>query len=256
MAYNLNYLFSFFKKETSVKSAFSKEFEEEIKQYIGWGSPDFIALIEPRNPRFFVGEKNIRLDFGKEKVSTLNIFGHLVPEQVESVYQVDLLTMDFVRNHIKNPRSIILRLNCNIKFPNTGLRRIVRDIRVLSFDQDGVPNLGIMGITDVTEIDTIVPPTFRIILNNENSISQYIIDKYENKVNCILNSSLQTRLTKRETQILQRVSIGNTSSEIADALGITKGTVDKHRQNMIKKFDVPNSASLMQKLKFKQSNET
>ncbi len=52
-------------------------------------------------------------------------------------------------------------------------------------------------------------------------------------------------ITKRESQILNLISFGKTSTKISKYLSISKDTVNTHRQNLIKKFNVKNTASLI-----------
>jgi DNA-binding NarL/FixJ family response regulator len=52
-------------------------------------------------------------------------------------------------------------------------------------------------------------------------------------------------LTKREKEILELVAEGLTNQEIADQLFIALSTVDTHRKNLLAKFDVKNTASLI-----------
>lgn len=52
-------------------------------------------------------------------------------------------------------------------------------------------------------------------------------------------------LTRREKEILQLLSEGLTSNEIAGRLFLSNYTVDTHRKNMLQKFNVHNTQSLM-----------
>ncbi|MBL7741586.1 MAG: response regulator transcription factor [Chitinophagaceae bacterium] len=52
-------------------------------------------------------------------------------------------------------------------------------------------------------------------------------------------------LTRREKEILQLLSEGLTSQEIASRLFLSSYTVDTHRKNMLQKFNVHNTPSLM-----------
>ena len=52
-------------------------------------------------------------------------------------------------------------------------------------------------------------------------------------------------LTRREKEILQLLSEGLTSHEIASRLFLSNYTVDTHRKNMLQKFNVHNTQSLM-----------
>ncbi|MFD2555000.1 response regulator transcription factor [Sphingobacterium tabacisoli] len=52
-------------------------------------------------------------------------------------------------------------------------------------------------------------------------------------------------LSEREVEVLQLISDGYTNVEIADKLFLSKRTVEGHRQNLIEKTGVKNSASLI-----------
>ncbi len=52
-------------------------------------------------------------------------------------------------------------------------------------------------------------------------------------------------LTRREKEILQLLSEGLTSNDIASRLFLSNYTVDTHRKNMLQKFNVHNTQSLM-----------
>lgn len=53
-------------------------------------------------------------------------------------------------------------------------------------------------------------------------------------------------LTNREKEVLHLISTGNVSKQIADRLHISVHTVNTHRQNIIEKMDVTNTAEAIQ----------
>jgi DNA-binding CsgD family transcriptional regulator len=53
------------------------------------------------------------------------------------------------------------------------------------------------------------------------------------------------KITKREREIVALLSQGKSSKQISDILNISKNTVDNHRQNLLKKFEVTSSAELV-----------
>jgi DNA-binding NarL/FixJ family response regulator len=59
------------------------------------------------------------------------------------------------------------------------------------------------------------------------------------------NESKSTNLSKREKEILFKICEGLSNQEIADALFISKRTVDKHRANLLGKTNSKNTASLI-----------
>ena len=58
-------------------------------------------------------------------------------------------------------------------------------------------------------------------------------------------TAIQTRVTKRELQILDLLSRGMSSNEIAAELFISHNTVDFHRRQLLKKTDSKNIADLI-----------
>jgi|SRR6478735_8545726 len=57
----------------------------------------------------------------------------------------------------------------------------------------------------------------------------------------------QIEITPREKEVLELVSKGNSTKQIADQLGISIRTVESHRINMLKKMKVSNSAELVKR---------
>jgi DNA-binding NarL/FixJ family response regulator len=58
-------------------------------------------------------------------------------------------------------------------------------------------------------------------------------------------AQLSSSLTTRETEVLKHITDGLTNCEIAELLFISKRTVEGHRQNLIEKTKVKNTASLV-----------
>jgi two-component system response regulator NreC len=57
----------------------------------------------------------------------------------------------------------------------------------------------------------------------------------------------QIEITPREKEVLELVSKGHSTKQIADQLGISIRTVESHRINMLKKMKVSNSAELVKR---------
>jgi DNA-binding NarL/FixJ family response regulator len=60
-----------------------------------------------------------------------------------------------------------------------------------------------------------------------------------------INIATHPNVTKRESEIIALLSQGKSSKQISDILNISKNTVDNHRQNLLKKFEVTSSAELV-----------
>ena len=59
------------------------------------------------------------------------------------------------------------------------------------------------------------------------------------------NESKSANLSKREKEVLMKICEGLSNQEIAEALFISKRTVDKHRANLLGKTNSKNTASLI-----------
>lgn len=95
--------------------------------------------------------------------------------------------------------------------------------------------------SDITEVhDAIVA-----VHKGGNFFSQellyHVIKRIKNREQEVKSSSL----SKREKEILLKICEGLSNHEIADALFISKRTVDKHRANLLAKTGSKNTASLI-----------
>jgi DNA-binding CsgD family transcriptional regulator len=63
-----------------------------------------------------------------------------------------------------------------------------------------------------------------------------------------MNVIKNPQLTPQEQRVMDLVAAGKGSKEIARALEISPRTVDDHRQAVLKKLGVPNSAALIHKV--------
>ncbi|ABG58538.1 response regulator transcription factor [Cytophaga hutchinsonii] len=61
----------------------------------------------------------------------------------------------------------------------------------------------------------------------------------------ISSSSIQSSLSKREYQILNRIREGKTNKEIAEEYNLSVRTVETHRMNILRKFNVSNFDELI-----------
>lgn len=124
------------------------------------------------------------------------------------------------------------------------------------------PNIVVIGISNQEERSII----FRFLENGgngyilKNADAKEIVECVERAINgeLALSKKVQEimltqlsnpvelpRLTKREQQVLQAVSNGLTSAEIADKLFISVITVETHRRNLLQKFKAKNMFELV-----------
>jgi DNA-binding NarL/FixJ family response regulator len=76
-----------------------------------------------------------------------------------------------------------------------------------------------------------------------NEVALKLIDSARNSEKPL--QVTKSRLTKRELEILKMIALEMTNDEIAKGLFISKRTVDTHRQNLLNKLHVKNTAGLI-----------
>lgn len=88
-----------------------------------------------------------------------------------------------------------------------------------------------------------IEEAIRTVLNGKMYFSMDI----SNTVNDSNITDEVPTLTRREKEILQLISEGFTNNDIAVKLFVSAYTVDTHRKNLLAKFEVSNTASLIKK---------
>jgi DNA-binding NarL/FixJ family response regulator len=83
------------------------------------------------------------------------------------------------------------------------------------------------------------------VAKNEIYLSHALSKKLYNFTNSLSENEVSL-ITRRETEILKLFLQGLSSIEIADKLFISVSTVETHKKNLYKKFNVTSSAGLMQ----------
>lgn len=141
-------------------------------------------------------------------------------------------TRTIVRNH-SNARVLILTMHLNEEYLN----------QVLSAGASGY----ILKNTEIGEMLNAIRTVAQGRQIFSAPISTLMTEKYVRSAqyNQENKESDSPNLTKRETEILQKIADGKTSQEIAELLFISPRTVDTHRANLIQKLGVKNSAGLV-----------
>lgn len=119
-----------------------------------------------------------------------------------------------------------------------GYVRILHQATTIQSDENGAV-LRVLGVhTDITKLKT----------ENGSMLSFIGLDGrpgYENvSMGISANSNQEFCLSKREREVLKHLLRGQTSTQIANAMYISKATVDRHRKNMLKKTNSKSTAEL------------
>ncbi len=133
-----------------------------------------------------------------------------------------------------------IRYDFRVRKANGSYIRVLHQSTVIKHDESG-GLLMTMGVdTDITHLKKEGKPVLSYIgLEGEPSFIDVDVKK-------VLESS-QELLTPREQEILTMIIEGRTIKEIAALLDIAEPTVNKHRENMLKKAGVKNAPELVGK---------
>ncbi len=85
----------------------------------------------------------------------------------------------------------------------------------------------------------------QIVYNGENYLPSSIKDKLLEDSFGVKSNSFIPKLTRREKEVLEKIAEELTNQEIADTLFISIKTVESHRNNLLQKFEVRNTAGLI-----------
>lgn len=136
----------------------------------------------------------------------------------------------------KNPNAKILMLSALIEFVNIE-RLINTGVKGILLKNTNSEEL-ILAVTTIMKGEPYFSKDVALDMIKYRSIRSQKQDSGKNE-------GSTKELSEREIEILQFISAENSSKEIADKLGLSKRTVDKHRANIIKKLNVKNTAGLV-----------
>ncbi len=202
--------------------------------------PDFY-MIYKFSKSTILYQQNINLDLGACEVTFDKIMQYVLLADQRHIHVIDNVMTQIIHERKLQPFDYIYKICGNVECPNPKLKRLMRTSFLLHSEKTGVPGLGFVCFHNVTGmVSSIKPNNFDITFDPDHSHLSYE-----------LNSKLKTshpsknEITSREKDILHCIDQGMSSKAIASHLFISKATVDTHRQNMLRKRDAPNTASLL-----------
>ncbi len=188
-------------------------------------------------------QQNINLDLGGCHVTLDKIMDYLMPGDYDHIRSIDKIMCQMSAERKLQPLDFVYRICGNVECPNPALKRIMRTSFLIHSSTTGIPELGFFCFHDVTSmVSSIRPNNYDITFDPDHA-------HLANELNLRLKAlkPRQTDITHRERDILYHIDKGMSSKEIASSLFISKATVDTHRQNMLRKLDMPNTAALLKR---------
>ena len=188
-------------------------------------------------------QQNINLELGKDLVTIDKIMSFMAPGDLAHMHSMDNIMSQLSADHKLQPLDYVFRICGNIESPNTEMKRIMRTSFLIHSSTTGAPELGFFCFHDVTlMVSSIRPNNYDITFDPGQP---HLIPDLARRLKAKI--SRQTDITPRERDILSHIDKGMNSKEIASCLFIAKATVDTHRQNMLHKWELPNTAALLKR---------
>lgn len=236
-----------FVEKTSLDSEQITDIVYWLNIYIETIHPDYMMIVDLSQKNRSIYEKCYNLfDSCASNCSVETIAKYIEEGQLENMRLVDAELRSFALFNVIPLRSCSFNLRFNLNYPNKNPITYLRKITVLSNDSKNQPEFALVVLQDVTLLTNAVQGIYFEIKGMQESLSQSCTFKnLENLINAKLNSCIT--LTKRENQVLLLLINGYTSLDISKDLFIAKTTVDKHRQNLMRKYKVSNVTQLIRK---------
>lgn len=147
--------------------------------------------------------------------------------------------MQFTMNELDEGKRKRMSYTWNYRIKNNdgNYVNIIQNTTPLQFDENKKPIIGLAHYTVLNEgihMDICASAKY---LNSKNEYETLYFTNLSNK-------NLLNAISKRERDIIRLLLIKKTSIEIAENLHLSKHTVDTHRRNILKKFNVSSTGEL------------
>jgi DNA-binding CsgD family transcriptional regulator len=249
--YNLDKIFESYTDSNIAESVDFKKYKFFLNQYIEFSKPDFVALLSVSTKDTILYEKNFNLEFdNSQKESLVEIIASVDQDQIDKILLADKYCMKFVDSNKLAEASIMFQLRYTVTLQKGNTRTFLRKISFVRNKHSKTPEpillISIFDVTGLVGIKKDPHINIKYISNYINKKEDKLVARladFKEKVNGMLRDDI--KLTRREKEILGLISKGRTSDQIAEKLFISVSTVNTHRQNLIKKFNVKNTSALI-----------
>ncbi|WP_020529386.1 LuxR C-terminal-related transcriptional regulator [Flexithrix dorotheae] len=177
------------------------------------------------------------IEFTVEKILSL-----YHPEDLEMMHKKEKLAIDFLFNYL--PPGDIIKYKCvylnRIRKTDNTYTTILHQAKAISLDENGRIQK-VLGVhTDITYLSPTIDHKISFIAETKPSF--YSLDPNVPKFEKITNSNF---FTTRELEIIQLLSEGKSTKEIADFLSVSIHTISTHKKNILKKSKAANTTQLI-----------
>ncbi|MCR8666681.1 MULTISPECIES: LuxR C-terminal-related transcriptional regulator [Aestuariibaculum] len=216
----------------------------ELDEYLPYSST-FFCITNTRDLTFEYVSKNMTACLGLDK----NLFdsqgmryfwARMHPDDVEQWLQALNELMKFTLSEIALEDRSKMSYTWNYRLMNgDGIyMNIVQNTTPIEFDLANKPIIGLAHYTVLApEIKMSICATAKK-LNDKNEYETVYFNNFSQKL-------LTDAVSNRERDIIRLLVLNYSSKEIAEKLNISSNTVDTHRRNILKKFNISSTGELI-----------
>lgn len=243
-----------------------KEYSNEIRDYepfeISEQFKKIAALFTPGVSYFYVlNVHNLELDFispqvrdfvgpDADKVTIETLLNLATPGEVEKIVKKEKVIKDFYTRFLPKEKITTYKLVYTYKMKDFSRKEriMLHQATPISTTEKGCLQHVLSIHTDVSHLVLKSTSSVSFIdLNGKNSF--YNIDPHQEKFDpCLAKpepAGLSCSLSKRELEVLENITSGLNTKEIAKKLCVSSHTVQTHRKNIMKKCGCKNTAELV-----------
>ncbi|MBU2920306.1 LuxR C-terminal-related transcriptional regulator [Winogradskyella psychrotolerans] len=223
----------------------------ELDEYLPYSST-FFCVTNTQDLTFEYISKNymacLGLDAKVLKTHGMRYFWNRIhPDDIDAWLSALNKLMEFTLGEISKSKRKDTNYTWNFRIKNgDGVYvNIIQNTTPLVFDSDGKP---IIGLAHYTVLDPNIKMDITASAKLLNSKKEYETLYFNNFSQKLLNEGV----SNRERDVIRLLVLNYTSKEISNKLNISSHTVDTHRRNILKKFNISSTGELVGMLKLNQ----
>jgi DNA-binding CsgD family transcriptional regulator len=228
-----------FAKEIIERGIVEKQLPETINR-IFYTGPYFILVADYRDMslHYMKGVEGM-LGIAPEKVKNFDITTIVAlvhPDDVEKLFGLGVHYFNFLDQQPME-RRLDFKASINFRLKKTDGKyiKVIEQIVSLNMDENGKITYAIKYVTDISHLDYSTEVVLAIFDDKAQGDQKFYTFSIVEKKVPQTNEDVNATFSNREKEVLSSVALGKTSKEIAAALGISTFTVNKHRENMMRK---------------------
>ncbi len=190
------------------------------------------------------GTKNV-LGIEPNEFSLDKLFDLMHPDDLAKLHEKENAATDFLLNKISKEEIPLYKVVylMRLRHANGIYKTILHQVKALTISEGGKIQQVIGIHTDVTYLN--IPFDNKISFISNQRPSYYSIETDASFK--LIENNFKNIFTNREKEILQNISQGKTSIEIANQLFVSPYTINTHKRNILKKSQCTNTVQLLAK---------